>query len=63
MVTLNLSEEEAKVLLKVLEYNVSELRMEIADTDRGFFRDDLKHQREVINHIQSVLADAATTPA
>lgn len=59
MVTLKLSKEEARVLLKVLEYDVSELRMEIADTDRGFYRDDLKHKREVINHIQSALTTAS----
>jgi len=56
MLTLKLSTEEAEILLKILEYHISELRMEIADTDRGNFRDDLHKRENVINKILSMLS-------
>jgi LPS O-antigen subunit length determinant protein (WzzB/FepE family) len=42
MVTLELSAEDAEMLQHVLENYVSDLRMEIADTDLKDFRDKLK---------------------
>ncbi len=43
-----LSTDEAKTLKFILESYLSDLRMEIADTDRKDFRDNLK-DREVFN--------------
>jgi LPS O-antigen subunit length determinant protein (WzzB/FepE family) len=40
--TLNLSSEQADTLAQVLEDYVSDLRMEVANTDSQEFRDDLK---------------------
>ena len=42
MPTLNLSSEQAETLAQVLEDYVSDLRMEVANTDSQEFRDDLK---------------------
>ena len=42
MPTLNLTSEQAETLAEVLEDYVSDLRMEVANTDSQEFRDDLK---------------------
>jgi len=42
MTTIELNEEEAGILLDILESHMSDLRMEIADTDSMDFREDLK---------------------
>jgi hypothetical protein len=42
MLRLELSREEAAMLRQVLESYVSDLRMEISDTDRMEFREELK---------------------
>lgn len=51
MVRLELTEPEVDVLKEVLEYALSELRMEIADTDRKDFREQLKAQKEALTGI------------
>ncbi|GAB4246603.1 hypothetical protein [Deferrisoma sp.] len=51
MVQLELTQSEAAVLKEVLEYALSELRMEIADTDRKDFREQLKAQKEALTGI------------
>ncbi len=48
MVTLDLTEDEAKVLRIVIDSYLSDLRMEIADTDRKDFREMLKHRKQVL---------------
>jgi len=48
MIQLNLSDEEQEVLLNVLENYVSNLRMEIADTDNKDFRDMLKARKMIL---------------
>jgi len=45
---LELSEIETNMLQQVLEQYLSELRMEIADTDKMAFRDMLKERKELI---------------
>jgi hypothetical protein len=42
---LNLSEEDLKTLIDALERYVSDLSMEIADTDTMDYRENLKSQR------------------
>ena len=42
MITLELTEEEAAILKRTLELAVSDVRMEICDTDSPFFKDGLK---------------------
>ncbi|HXF63360.1 MAG TPA: hypothetical protein VNK95_17155 [Caldilineaceae bacterium] len=51
MVQIELTSEEVQVLVETLEYVRSELRMEIADTDSGRFRQGLKHERDVLDAI------------
>ena len=48
MAQLSLTDEEAGTLEKVLATYLSDLRMEIADTDAWDFRESLKHEESVI---------------
>lgn len=48
MVELDLTEEERQILHDVLQSYLSDLRMEIADTDRMDFRDMLKDRKAVV---------------
>ena len=57
-VTIQLAADDAQTLAKILEYHLSELRMEIAGTDRGAFRDELHKREDVINKILAVLPKA-----
>ncbi|MFQ5740402.1 MAG: hypothetical protein ACE5JX_15445 [Acidobacteriota bacterium] len=45
MRSIDLTDEEARTLLEVLEFTCSELRMEIAGTDRKDFREGLKKKK------------------
>ena len=56
---LELTSEEAYVLRETLESYLSDLRMEIADTDRKDFRDQLKHRKELLERITDALAPHA----
>lgn len=46
VVQIEMTPEEAQILLEILEVYLSDLRMEIADTDQMDFREGLK-RREV----------------
>ena len=48
MVNLDLTDEEIEVLHIVIDSYLSDLRMEIADTDRKDFREMLKHRKQVL---------------
>lgn len=52
---LDLSSEEAYVLRDTLQSYLSDLRMEIADTDRRDFRDQLKHRKTILERIAAAL--------
>jgi hypothetical protein len=56
MIRLELSDEEATVLREALEFYMSDLRMEVADTDRQDFRNRLKQEEAVIKKILGLLA-------
>ncbi len=58
MVRLELTEDQAETLREVLDHVLSELRMEIADTDRKTFRDHLKTRKEHLLGVAEAL-DAA----
>lgn len=49
MVTIDLDSSERKLLKKLLEHLLSEVRMEVADTDRMNFREKLKEQKRVLS--------------
>ncbi|MRS11964.1 MAG: hypothetical protein EG823_02695 [Actinobacteria bacterium] len=49
--TVQLSEEGAALLSRSLEWLLSELRMEICDTDRADFRSELKVEKGVLEDV------------
>ncbi len=51
MIRIDLSEAEAATLQDVLDSYLSDLRMEIADTDRMDFREGLKKRKKVIEDV------------
>lgn len=55
-----MSDEERQLLESILEELVSDLRMEIASTDRQDFRDDLKRRKLLI---QKLLESVRLQPA
>ena len=58
MIQLMITEEEQKLLMDILENDISELRMEIADTDRQGYRDMLKNREILMKNIQQKLEQA-----
>jgi len=55
MYMLNLTGEEVTILKTVLEEYLSDLRMEVADTDKQDFRNNLKKEEETIKEILGTL--------
>ncbi|MCK6619631.1 MAG: hypothetical protein HUU32_00585 [Calditrichaceae bacterium] len=55
MIHLTLGEEEAQILQEVLESCISDLSMEIADTDRMEFREILKTRKRTLLKVLEVL--------
>lgn len=55
MIQLTLDEREARILAEVLQSYLSDLRMEIADTDRMDFREMLKEREAVLNRLLAEL--------
>ncbi len=55
MIRIELTDEEGGVLQELLEYALSELRMEIADTDRKEFREKLKARKQLLMAVQKKL--------
>ena len=58
MPKLDLNNEEARMLREILESYLSDLRMEIADTDSMDFREMLKGRKEVLNKAIAALQEA-----
>ena len=48
MAQLDINTQEAATLKEVLDFYLSELRMEIADTDRMDFREQLKAKKKLL---------------
>lgn len=59
MVHLELTPDEAETLGMVLDSYLSDLRMEIADTDRLEFREMLKERKAVLNKVLEALGRPA----
>jgi hypothetical protein len=51
MVTLKLSKEEQNILIKTLDGYLSELRMEISNTEKWEYKAGLKNDESVLNRI------------
>ena len=58
MIHLEITQEEKEMLIDILENNLSDLRMEIADTDSLDFREMLKKQKEVLKKVLETLRQA-----
>jgi hypothetical protein len=56
MVLLNFTQEELDMLQSILKSYLSDLRMEIADTDKKDFRDELKKQEKFLTELLNLLA-------
>lgn len=61
MVRLELQPTEAEVLRMVLESYLSDLRMEIADTDSQDYRQKLKDRKMVLRRIVTSISEARNT--
>jgi len=61
MVHLKLEPTEAEVLRMVLESYLSDLRMEIADTDSMDFREKLKARKAVLRKIVTMIGETRTS--
>ena len=55
MITLDINSEEQQILVEVLNSSVSELGMEIADTDQKDYREVLKKRKSVLLKISQAL--------
>ncbi|WP_029214530.1 hypothetical protein [Kallotenue papyrolyticum] len=55
MIRLELTTEDARILYDALQSYVSDLRMEIANTDAYDFRQSLKQREEVLRRIMEQL--------
>jgi hypothetical protein len=55
MINLELTKEENDILAMVLESYLSDLRMEIADTDSMDFRESLKKRKDVLKKVLETL--------
>jgi hypothetical protein len=51
MVELRLNQDEARTLKEALDIYISELRMEIADTEQQEFRESLKAEEDILRKI------------
>jgi hypothetical protein len=49
--TIQLTDEEAEILKSVLEEYISELRMEVSNTDSMDFREDLKRKEAILKRL------------
>lgn len=58
MIQLDLTKEEKDILTEILENDLSDLRMEITDTDSLDFREMLKKQKEVLMKVLETLRQA-----
>lgn len=55
MLHLNITHEENEILIDAIESYLSELRMEISDTDLRDFKEKLKHRRDVLQKVLEAL--------
>jgi len=71
MVHIKLSSDDCRILSDILENDLSDLRMEIADTDRLDFRNYLKQKKSVlmqtleqlqVNEIHKTSSNASAIP-
>ncbi len=54
---INIAKKELDVVLETLENSISDLKMEIADTDQMDFREGLKNKRIIIQKVIDALRE------
>lgn len=59
MVNVQLDAEEAASLRRSLDWLLSDLRMEMCDTDRADFRDQLRKEKYTLERVISQLGEPA----
>jgi hypothetical protein len=57
---ITLDRDERQILRTILENELSDLRMEMADTDRKEFRDLLSRRKAVLQKVVDALGDSST---
>ena len=57
MTTLKLTSEQKETLKESLISYLSDLRMEMADTDNSKFRQGLQHKKELLNEVLAQLEE------
>jgi hypothetical protein len=62
MAQITLTQEEAAALRKALSTYVSDLRMEIINTDSWDFRQDLKHEKVLLKKFMEQLDAGSAAP-
>ena len=62
MIHLDLDAKERSILMETLESYLSDMSVEIADTDRKEFREQLKMKRGVLNKILVAVKQAPPVP-
>ena len=63
MLQIQLSRQEKKVLAEFLKESISDLGMEIADTDRQDFREQIKGRRDVLARLLAVVEKSDASPS
>ncbi len=58
MLQIKISQEEHELLIELLDNSISELRMEIANTDRLEYREMLKERETLMKRIHQELVKA-----
>jgi hypothetical protein len=61
MITVEMTQEDAAMLRRSLETLLSDVRMEMCDTDRLDFRDGLKREKHVLEGVLAQLPDSELT--
>ena len=56
-IEINLSEEDAEIIIEILDNYLSDLSMEITDTDSMDFREKLKSRRTSIQRVLKILRE------
>jgi len=56
-IELNLSEDEQNIIENILENNISDLSMEITNTDKMDYREKLKFKRYVLQKLLKLLRE------
>jgi hypothetical protein len=51
---------EVQCMLDILGYEVADLRMEIADTDNSFFKEELRQRKQALQDLVAKLRAAVT---